>query len=105
MYILVITRVYSFLRIYINTPNSGSILKMTFPCCYFPFPSKNLGYVHINYRNQGKLLEFYNNIKFPNYDNIDDFGILIDKAKKSIFAKFQGQNGQNAQPPPPHKTS
>ena len=31
--------------------------------------------------------EFYNEIKFPNYDNIDDFGSLIDKASKSIFAK------------------
>ncbi len=31
--------------------------------------------------------EFYNNIKFPNYNIIDDFGTLIDKAKKSIFAE------------------
>tara|TARA_B100001750_G_C15481828_1_gene585881 strand:+ start:74 stop:1054 length:981 start_codon:yes stop_codon:yes gene_type:complete len=31
--------------------------------------------------------EFYNDVKFPNYDNIDDFGSLIDKASKSIFAK------------------
>jgi len=31
--------------------------------------------------------EFYNEVKFPNYDNIDDFGSLIDKASKSIFAK------------------
>jgi len=30
---------------------------------------------------------FYNDIKFPNYDDIDDFGSLIDKASKSIFAK------------------
>ena len=30
---------------------------------------------------------FYNDVKFPNYDNIDDFGTLLDKAKKSIFAK------------------
>ena len=31
--------------------------------------------------------DFYNDIKFPNYDDIDDFGSLIDKASKSIFAK------------------
>ena len=31
---------------------------------------------------------FYNEIKFPNYDNLDDFSLLIDKAKKSIFAKL-----------------
>ena len=31
--------------------------------------------------------DFYNEVKFPNYDNIDDFGTLIDKASKSIFAK------------------
>ena len=31
--------------------------------------------------------EFYNDIKFPNYDNIDDLGSLIDKASKSVFAK------------------
>ena len=30
---------------------------------------------------------FYNDVKFPNYDNIDDFGTLLDKARKSIFAK------------------
>ena len=30
--------------------------------------------------------DFYNEIKFPNYDNIEDFGTLIDKAKKSIYA-------------------
>ena len=31
--------------------------------------------------------EFYNDIKFPNYDDIDNFGTLISKAKKSIFAQ------------------
>ena len=31
--------------------------------------------------------EFYNDIKFPNYDDIDNFGTLISKAKKSIFAE------------------
>ena len=31
--------------------------------------------------------EFYNDVKFPNYDDIDDFGSLIDKASKSLFAK------------------
>ena len=30
--------------------------------------------------------KFYNEIKFPNYDDLDDFSLLIDKAKKSIFA-------------------
>ncbi len=28
---------------------------------------------------------FYNDIKFPNYDDIDDYGSLIDKSKKNIF--------------------
>ena len=32
--------------------------------------------------------KFYNEIKFPNYDDLDDFSSLIDKANKSIFAKF-----------------
>lgn len=31
--------------------------------------------------------DFYNEVKFPNYDDIDDFGSLIDKASKSLFAK------------------
>lgn len=32
-----------------------------------------------------KQSDFYNDIKFPNYDNLDDFGSLIEKSKKSIF--------------------
>ena len=28
---------------------------------------------------------FYNEIKFPNYDKIEDFGSLLDKSKDSIF--------------------
>ncbi len=32
--------------------------------------------------------KFYNEIKFPNYDDLDDFSSLIDKANKSIFAKL-----------------
>ena len=32
--------------------------------------------------------DFYNDVKFPNYDDIEDFGSLIDKANKSIFAKM-----------------
>ena len=31
--------------------------------------------------------KFYNDVKFPNYDNIDDFGTLINKTEYSIFAK------------------
>jgi SAM-dependent methyltransferase len=31
--------------------------------------------------------EFYNDTQFPNYDDLDDFTSLIDKAQKSIFAK------------------
>ena len=31
--------------------------------------------------------EFYNDTQFPNYDDLDDFASLIDKASKSIFAK------------------
>ena len=30
---------------------------------------------------------FYNEIKFPNYDKIDDFGSLLDKSEDSIFFK------------------
>jgi ubiquinone/menaquinone biosynthesis C-methylase UbiE len=31
--------------------------------------------------------EFYNDVKFPNYDDIDSFGTLLDKSAKSIFVK------------------
>ncbi|MDB4861073.1 class I SAM-dependent methyltransferase [Alphaproteobacteria bacterium] len=31
--------------------------------------------------------EFYDDIKFPNYDDIDDYGSLLDKSLKSIFIK------------------
>ena len=31
--------------------------------------------------------EFYNDVKFPNYDDIDDYGSLIDKSKKNIFTE------------------
>lgn len=31
--------------------------------------------------------EFYNDVKFPNYDDIDNFGTLLDKSAKSIFVK------------------
>lgn len=34
-----------------------------------------------------KQSEFYNDTQFPNYDDLDDFTSLIDKAQKSIFAK------------------
>ena len=30
--------------------------------------------------------DFYNKVKFPNYDEIDDFGSLLDKSQKSIFS-------------------
>ena len=30
---------------------------------------------------------FYDKIKFPNYDKIDDFGSLLDKSEDSIFFK------------------
>jgi len=29
--------------------------------------------------------KFYNDVKFPNYDDIDNFGTLLDKSSKSIF--------------------
>ena len=29
--------------------------------------------------------DFYNKVKFPNYDEFDDFGSLLDKSQKSIF--------------------
>tara|TARA_Y100000310_G_scaffold340712_1_gene437474 strand:+ start:561 stop:1553 length:993 start_codon:yes stop_codon:yes gene_type:complete len=31
--------------------------------------------------------KFYNEVKFPNYDNIDDFGSLLEKSEKSTFFK------------------
>jgi len=31
--------------------------------------------------------KFYNEVKFPNYDDIDNFGTLLDKSSKSIFVK------------------
>ena len=31
--------------------------------------------------------KFYNEIKFPNYDSIDDFGSLLEKSEKSTFFK------------------
>ena len=32
--------------------------------------------------------DFYNDVKFPNYEDIEDFGTLLDKAERSIFAKL-----------------
>ena len=29
--------------------------------------------------------EFYNDVKFPNYDDIENFGTLLDKSSNSIF--------------------
>ena len=31
--------------------------------------------------------KFYNDVKFPNYDDIDNFATLLDKSSKSIFVK------------------
>jgi ubiquinone/menaquinone biosynthesis C-methylase UbiE len=31
--------------------------------------------------------DFYNDVKFPNYDDVEDFGSLLDKSRKSIFVK------------------
>ena len=31
--------------------------------------------------------DFYNDVKFPNYDDVDDFGSLLDKSRKSVFGK------------------
>jgi len=31
--------------------------------------------------------KFYNEVKFPNYDEIDDFGTLLDKSERSTFFK------------------
>ena len=31
--------------------------------------------------------DFYNDVKFPNYDNVEDFGSLLDKSRRSIFVK------------------
>ena len=35
-----------------------------------------------------KQNNFYNDIKFPNYNDIEDFGSLIDKARNSIFVEM-----------------
>ena len=34
-----------------------------------------------------KQTEFYNEILFPNFDDLDDFGSLIDKGQKNFFSK------------------
>ncbi len=34
-----------------------------------------------------KQKEFYEDVKFPNYDDLEDFSSLIEKSEKSIFAK------------------
>ena len=31
--------------------------------------------------------DFYNDVKFPNYDNVEDFGSLLDKSRRNIFVK------------------
>ena len=31
--------------------------------------------------------DFYNDVKFPNYDDVEDFGSLLDKSRRSIFIK------------------
>ena len=31
--------------------------------------------------------DFYNNVKFPNYDDLEDFASLLDKSRRSIFVK------------------
>ena len=31
--------------------------------------------------------DFYNDVKFPNYDDVEDFASLLDKSRKSIFVK------------------
>ena len=32
-----------------------------------------------------KQSEFYNDVKFPNYDDLEDFSSLIEKSEKSVF--------------------
>lgn len=48
--------------------------------------------IHDLYINDGKELneiqsDFYNDVQFPNYNNIDDFGTLIEKVNKNPFIK------------------
>ena len=31
--------------------------------------------------------DFYNDVKFPNYDDVEDFGSLLDKSRRSIIVK------------------
>ena len=31
--------------------------------------------------------DFYNDVKFPNYEDVEDFGSLLDKSRRSIFVK------------------
>ena len=31
--------------------------------------------------------DFYNDVKFPNYDDVEDFASLLDKSRRSIFVK------------------
>mgnify|MGYP000627986757 FL=1 len=31
--------------------------------------------------------DFYNDVKFPNYDDVEDFGSLLNKSRRNIFVK------------------
>jgi SAM-dependent methyltransferase len=44
-------------------------------------------FFHDNNNITSAQSEFYNDVKFPNYDDIDDFGTLLEKSSKSIFVK------------------
>ena len=39
--------------------------------------------------------DFYNDVKFPNYDDVEDFGSLLDKLRQNDFVKkrYPPQNG------------
>ena len=51
--------------------------------------SKNVPdlFVDDNEISTQKQTDFYNEILFPNFDDLDDFGSLIDKGQKNFFSK------------------
>ena len=61
---------------------------------------KNIPDFFLNHNNDELNLiqsEFYNDVKFPNYDGMEDFGTLLQKAEKSIFgAKLDNEIPMNA---------
>ena len=77
-------------------PESGVQLKFNSSKNYFESKDKNHftifnGIPDLFMKDSGALSQiqsdFYNEVKFPNYDGMDDFASLLDKSKRSTFFK------------------